>query len=114
VSPGLAYCEELRLARPFMVGRDDLLSTEDPTLGCDVERLAADFRCVASVGDCGSAFEQGLASVSLSLDGPLAQLNSSFLRDEAFLLVVFLSDEDDCSGEVVGRDDDCHDPLARC
>ncbi len=60
------------------------------------------FRCLASVGAiqtlCGSQ-EQGLLAAGLALDprGENAEQARTFLRDDAYLLIVVVSDEDDCS-----------------
>lgn len=52
------------------------------------------FGCIAQVGDHGCGFEQPLAATVASLTEPS---NAGFLRDEAMLVVVILTDEDDCS-----------------
>jgi hypothetical protein len=58
---------------------------------------------VASVGVYGSAYERGLDAVDIFLD-PEAETaagceddSTTFLRDDAQLIVVFVTDEDDCS-----------------
>ncbi|NOZ01193.1 MAG: hypothetical protein GXP54_04810 [Deltaproteobacteria bacterium] len=62
------------------------------------------FICMASVDVsqslCGSQ-EQGLLAAWMALDknGENAAQAASFLRDDAFLLIIFVSDEDDCSSE---------------
>ena len=62
--------------------------------------LADMFSCIAQLGDAGCGFEHQLASVlrALGADGapPPAQ-NGNFLRADAFLQIVLLTDEDDCS-----------------
>lgn len=57
--------------------------------------IATAFTCLASVGDWGCGFEHQLESVYRALTTP--SLNPGFLRDDALLVVVFLTDEDDCS-----------------
>jgi len=52
------------------------------------------FRELALVGDTGCGFEQPLAAIRRALSNPL---NAGFVRPEANLAVVILSDEDDCS-----------------
>jgi hypothetical protein len=54
------------------------------------------FACAAVIGDHGCGLEQPLESMHRALDGEHAE-NGGFLRDDAMLLVVFLSDEDDGS-----------------
>lgn len=80
-----------------------------PTEGCPSDLppwLGADeldlFRCQASVGvHTAPCFrqEEGLKAATLALDkaGPNAAQAQDFLRDEAWLVVIFISDEDDCS-----------------
>ncbi len=62
--------------------------------------LAKTFTCMASVGDGGCGMEHQLESVYQALK-PAAlaagQNNAGFLRPEALLVVVFVTDEDDCS-----------------
>ncbi len=60
------------------------------------------FKCNAQVPveqDMNTNIEQGLRAAWLALDpvGPNAEQVKSFLRDEAYLVVVFVADEDDCS-----------------
>jgi hypothetical protein len=58
------------------------------------------FNCIAVVGNSGCGFEQPLASVlrALGADGrPTPAENQGFLRPEALLYVILLTNEDDCS-----------------
>ncbi|MEO8705217.1 MAG: hypothetical protein ABI867_34545 [Kofleriaceae bacterium] len=57
--------------------------------------LATVFGQMASVGIGGCGFEQHLHAMKKALDGNGA--NAGFLRQDAFLAVIFLADEDDCS-----------------
>jgi len=63
--------------------------------------LAATFSCIAELGITGCGFEQPLESMRRALNGSNAQ-NQGFLRDNAFLAVIIISDEDDCSTEDGG------------
>lgn len=56
------------------------------------------FGCLAKVGAQGCGFEQPFAAMRAALDGSQAE-NDRFLRPEAMLLVVFVTDEDDCSAD---------------
>lgn len=58
--------------------------------------LAETFACIAQVGPNGCGFEQHLESLRLALSGSVPE-NAGFLRKDAYLAVVILSDEDDCS-----------------
>jgi hypothetical protein len=58
------------------------------------------FTCIAAVGEQGCGFEQPLAAVARALgaDGrPPPPQNAGFLRPDAYLLIVVVTDEDDCS-----------------
>lgn len=55
--------------------------------------LTETFGCIAKLGVDGCGFEQPLESMKRALDGR----NPGFLRPDAYLLVVIISDEDDCS-----------------
>jgi hypothetical protein len=57
--------------------------------------LESVFSCVAGLGTTGCGFEQQLESMYKALDNNPA--NTGFLRENAFLGVVFITDEDDCS-----------------
>ena len=59
--------------------------------------LAQVFTCMASLGTSGCGFEMHLESMYRALQ---PGKNAGFYRDEAYLAVVFLADEDDCSTEV--------------
>ena len=59
--------------------------------------LSAALACVAQVGEGGCGFEAPLEAMKRALDGSHRE-NDGFLRRGAFLAVVFLVDEDDCSG----------------
>lgn len=58
--------------------------------------LTEAFSSIASLGTGGCGFEAQLESMRLALNGTNAE-NEGFLRDEAFLAVIFITDEDDCS-----------------
>lgn len=52
--------------------------------------------CISHVGDSGCGFEAPLEAMKRALDGSRPE-NAGFVRPGAFLAVVFLTDEDDCS-----------------
>lgn len=58
------------------------------------------FGCIAALGDAGCGFEHQFASVlrALGADGqPPPSENAGFLRDDAALAIVLITNEDDCS-----------------
>jgi hypothetical protein len=57
--------------------------------------LADQFSCMAELGTRGCGFEQHLESMKRALDSHPD--NGGFLRPDAFLAVIFVQDEDDCS-----------------
>jgi hypothetical protein len=59
--------------------------------------LSSVFSTMATVGDGGCGFEQHLEAAKVALNGNPA--NAGFLREEAFLAIIFIVDEDDCSME---------------
>jgi hypothetical protein len=68
------------------------------------------FTCIAALGDQGCGFEGQLKSVRWALDPfnpPPNGTNDGFLRPEAFLAVILITNEDDCS---VPDDSDMVDP----
>ena len=65
-----------------------------------VEAAVRHFRCLATVGTSGDPIEKGLGAVWRTLSGPLiAEDHPDFPRPNAHLVVVILSDEDDCTGD---------------
>ena len=62
--------------------------------------LTETFSCIARIGDQGCGFEQPLESMRRALNGSVAQ-NDGFLRPDAKLAVIIITDEDDCSVEDV-------------
>ncbi len=73
----------------------------------------SDFSCRAQVGTSGPGFEMPLLTTKFALADRMADgTNAGFLRDDALLAIVILSDEDDCSREdndftVAGADGAC-------
>jgi len=60
------------------------------------ESLEDVFSCIADLGTVGCGFEQPLEALYKALD-PSNGANTGFLRDNAYLAVVLVTDEDDCS-----------------
>jgi hypothetical protein len=55
------------------------------------------FGCIALLGQSGCGFEAQMASVQAALDPNGVNAGDGFLRDDAVLAVVMLTNEDDCS-----------------
>jgi hypothetical protein len=62
--------------------------------GTDAENLSGVFSCMAKLGVGGCGFEGQLESIKQALTNPE---NDGFLRPNAFLAIIIISDEDDCS-----------------
>ena len=66
--------------------------------------------CIAALGTRGCGFEHQIASVWKALGGDVGGVpaaNAGFLRDDALLAIVLITDEDDCSAPA---DTDLFDP----
>jgi hypothetical protein len=62
------------------------------------QALPGVFSCIAMLGENGCGFEHQLASVRMALDPAIAPAtNAGFLRADAFLAVILVTNEDDCS-----------------
>lgn len=68
--------------------------------------LPDQFACMAALGESGCPFEHPLESARAALAGDLVE-NQGFLREDARLMVVFVTSEDDASAP---RDTDVFDP----
>jgi hypothetical protein len=62
--------------------------------------LTDTFSCLAEVGTGGCGFEQQLEAMYKALDVEQTQENAGFLRESAFMGVILLTDEDDCSASA--------------
>ncbi len=68
----------------------------------EIDAAVRSFRCLATVGTEGDDIERGLGAVRFALTGVVIdQDHPDFFREEAHLVIVMLSDEDDCTGDEV-------------
>jgi hypothetical protein len=78
----------------FITDADMMPNYTDPNI-TDV------LQCIALLGDSGCGFEHQLASIDRALGadglGPAPSTNAGFLRPNAYLVIIILTDEDDCS-----------------
>ncbi len=91
-------------ANTTLTGGDRFIAVRtDPVTGARVTNFTARsasevFGCIAVMGEQGCGFEQPLSSVRHALDPALAPpQNAGFLRPHAFLAVILVTNEDDCS-----------------
>lgn len=78
---------------PFATNRNFMTEQDD---------LANKFACAAQVGTDGSGFEQPMAAMEIAVRGDLGgagQCNEEFLRDDALLVLVIITDEWDGPGD---------------
>ena len=96
IQPNTSDCP---MELPVVIDSDNyLIKPDDISGGLRVDELRRDFRCIATVGTEGDGFEKGLMAARLAMDDELLTThNVGFLREEAYLVIVFLSDENDCS-----------------
>ena len=88
-----AACAGLTLGGGLRFIDWDSATGQSNVTGADVANA---FSCMATVGDRGCGFESQLESVYRALRDPPPE-NADFLRDDALLVVVLITDEDDCS-----------------
>ncbi len=87
--------------------------------GDDPMAFAGDFECIATLGTGGCGFEQQLGAMEKAITVHAADwaANDGFLRDDAILAILLVTDEEDCSISDPGifADDDSLGPLSlRC
>lgn len=88
-------------------GQDCGVLGEVRYMGADQPQLEEAFTCVARVGTSGDGNEQPMAAMLSALSPALSakgSCNEGFLRDDAILVVTFITDEDDVHS--VGNPDD--------
>jgi hypothetical protein len=71
-------------------------ASETPDTGA-IEWIGTGFACIASLGIDGCGFEQQLKASTRALIDHRDGANAGFLRPDSIVVIVYLSDEDDCS-----------------
>jgi hypothetical protein len=86
--------------------------TNVPTTGTPdpIEQVKTAFQCIAELGAEGCGFEHQLEAARRALD-PQRNANPGFLRSGAYLAVVIITDEDDCSAAKPQLFDPAEDVL---
>ena len=87
---------------------------EAPVLAA-IEKMGQDFACISNLGTDGCGFEQQLevSYRALMVQSQPGGTNGGFLRPEAILALVFVTDEEDCSAEDTSVFD-LSDPYCDC
>jgi hypothetical protein len=58
------------------------------------------FSCMANLGVAGCGYEHQLQATRVALYETITPANKGFLRENAFLALIFITDEDDCSADI--------------
>jgi len=58
------------------------------------------FGCMANLGVAGCGYEHQLQATRVALYESVTKENAGFLREDAFLAIILITDEDDCSAET--------------
>jgi hypothetical protein len=96
-TPRGSTCAGVQLTDRFIAVHTDA-TTHALVTNYGAASLADAFGCIAPLGQQGCGFEQQLSSVRHALDPALAPpANAGFLRADAFLAIVLITNEDDCS-----------------
>jgi hypothetical protein len=95
-APQVAGC--IGPSKPYIEYIDGVTNVNNPAVKDPIEGVKKAFQCIAEIGTGGCGFEFQLEAARRALD-PKLNRNPGFIRDEAFLAVVFITDEDDCSAQ---------------
>jgi len=109
--PRIAGC--VPPSKPYIDYNEGVTNIASPTKD-PVTQVKEAFQCIAEIGTGGCGFEHTLEAARRALD-PALNLNPGFIRDNAYLAIVFITDEDDCSAQKPQLFDsnqtDLSDPL---
>jgi hypothetical protein len=81
-------------------GANFLVSAANGTVNNFQGDLSTVFSCIANLGDRGCGYEHQLQATRVALYEAVTPENKGFLRDNALLAIVLITDEDDCSADV--------------
>jgi hypothetical protein len=84
--------------QPFIAHIDGVTNINNPVVKNPLEKVKLAFQCIAEVGSAGCGFQAQIEAARRALD-PKLNRNPGFVRKDAALAVVFLTDEDDCSAQ---------------
>jgi hypothetical protein len=95
-SPRVAGC--VPPSKPYIEYIDGVTNINNPAITDPIEKVKKAFQCIAEIGTGGCGFEAQIEAARRALD-PKLNRNPGFVRKDAFLAVVFITDEDDCSAQ---------------
>jgi len=114
VRPGDPACESVNIA-PAYLAFGEGAGEVDPMEVAARDKSLADFSCIATRGTTGCGIEQPLEAIWKALApesvkdfvgpdtrGQATRANAGFLRPESTVVVLMLSDEDDCTVSAAG------------
>lgn len=105
----------VRATKPWISYRQGRSNLVGGSGSDEIDKVRQAFSCLARVGTEGCGFEQPLEAARRALDG---KTNPGFVRPNALLAVVFITDEDDCSARdlaLIDPDNSSYgNPNTRC
>jgi hypothetical protein len=81
-------------------GANFLTSYNNETQNNFMGDISTVFSCMGDLGIRGCGFEHQLQAARVALYEAITPENMGFLRRDAYLAIIFITDEDDCSGET--------------
>jgi hypothetical protein len=88
---------QVKAGCPLEAGARFMVSLENGQTNNFRGDIAQAFSCIAALGDVGCGYEHPLQAARRALSGSETPENQGFLRPDAYLGIIFLTDEDDCS-----------------
>jgi hypothetical protein len=85
-------------SKPYIEYLDGVVNINNPPVTDPIEKVKQAFQCIAEVGTGGCGFEAQIEAARRALD-PKLNRNPGFVRKDAYLAIVFITDEDDCSAQ---------------
>jgi len=77
-----------------------LVSFNNQTMNNFQGDITTPFSCMADLGVAGCGYEHQLQATRVALYESITKENMGFLRPDAFLAIILITDEDDCSAET--------------
>jgi len=80
-----------------------LVSFNNQTMNNFAGDITQAFSCMADLGVAGCGYEHQLQATRVALYESITKENAGFLRPDAFLGIILITDEDDCSAETTSN-----------
>jgi hypothetical protein len=88
-----------------------IISSNNDTMKNFTGDISQVFSCMAQLGTDGCGFEHQLQATRVALYEGTTPENKGFLRENAFLAIILITDEDDCSADFNSNLFDLNDPV---